>query len=62
MCMVTQKAGWSLEYTRAVPLFQLLQLVAGWMVWEGNDLKWAHAAGDRKRLRQILNGHGGKAD
>lgn len=55
--MVTQKTGWTLDYTKAVPLYQLLQLVAGWLVWEGNDLKWAHAGAARGRLREILYGN-----
>lgn len=54
MCMATQKTGWTLEYIKTLPLYQLLQLVAGWLVWEGNDLKWVHAGGDRRRLRKIL--------
>lgn len=58
MGMATKMTGWDLDYIRRLPLFELLQLTAAWLVWEGNDLRWSHAMNDAGRLRRILYGDG----
>lgn len=55
MSLTARMTGWHLDYIRAVPLYQLLQLVAGWLTWEGNELRWAHAGVAPARLAEVLD-------
>lgn len=51
--------GWDLEYIRNLPFYQVLQLIAFSLNWEGNEIKWKRGdKHNRKRLDNILNNNG----
>lgn len=59
MCLVAHQTGWELDYIKSIPMYQVLQIIAFGLNWEGNEIKWSHNAGtnNRKRLDDILNGN-----
>ena len=54
MSLVACETGWTLEYIKNLPLYQVLQVLAFKLDWEGNELKWKSGGGDKERLKKIL--------
>lgn len=54
MSLVACETGWTLEYIKNLPLYQVLQVLAFKLDWEGNELKWKSGGGDKERLNKIL--------
>lgn len=43
MSLMACETGWELEYIKMLPLYQVLQVLAFKLDWEGNELKWKKA-------------------